>query len=304
MEKIESSKNKPLISIGIRTYNRPVDLRRTLTEITKQTYTNLDIIVSDNASQGDETENIMCEFMRNDERIRYFKQSANLGINLNFQFVLEKAKGEFFIWSADDDWHSPEFVEYLLAAKLNDDAATISFCDFDIREEDGRTVLDYPDSHAALVTMTCNNSLIRQLRFFMLPEGGAIPHAIYGLLPMRNMKSFSWPEHVQRYGEYGADTLFVFWLLGQGRLALAEKRLFGCTVNNQKHYVSAQKSSIAKKIRTARQRMGYLISFIRIAKGWTRLALLFAFPLKLAEMFFSMTVREPIRRAIRARGER
>ena len=293
MEKIEELKNKPLISIGIRTYNRPEDLRRTLTEITGQTYQNLDIIVSDNASPGNETEDVAHEFMRKDQRIRYFKQLNNLGINLNFQFVFEKALGEYFVWSADDDWHSHEFIEYLLAAKTADDTAVMAFCDFDIREEDGRIVSGCPDSYSALRSMTDENSLIRQLRFFMLPEGRAIPHAIYGLLPMRNMKGFSWPEHVQQYGEYGADTLFIFWLLGQGRLALVESKLFGCTVNNQKYYGSAQRRSLSKKLRTAAQRISYLLSFIKIAKGWARFALLSVFPWKLAEVLYSMTVREP-----------
>jgi hypothetical protein len=70
-------------------------------------------------------------------------------------------------------------------------------------------------------------------------------------------------------------------------------------VNNQKHYGSVQRRSLAKKLRTGTQRMGYLLSFIKIARGWTRLALLCVFPLKLAEMMYSMTVREPSQRAMR-----
>lgn len=299
MKESKGKQGLPLISIGIRTYNRPKDLRRTLTEITSQTYQNLDIIVSDNASPGSETEDVVREFMRKDQRIRYFKQLSNLGINLNFQFVFEKALGEYFVWSADDDWHSPEFIEYLLAAITTDDTAVMAFCDFDIREEDGRIVSSCPDAYSALRLMTGENSLIRQLRFFMLPEGRAIPHAIYGLLPMRNMKGFSWPGHVQQYGEYGADTLFIFWLLGQGRLALVKRKLFGCTVNNQKHYGSVQGCFLFKKLHTATQRIRYIISFVKIAEGWTRLALMLVFPFKLAEVFYSMIVREPLFKVMR-----
>ena len=40
----------PMVTVGIPTFNRPEGLERTLACITKQTYTNLEIIVSDNCS--------------------------------------------------------------------------------------------------------------------------------------------------------------------------------------------------------------------------------------------------------------
>lgn len=298
MKESNGKQGLPLISVGIPTYNRPENLRRTLMEITRQTYQNLEIIVSDNASISDETRIVVGEFMCDDTRVRYFRQPENQGPGFNFQFVLDQAQGEYFMWAADDDWRSPEFIESLLTAISADDSAVMSFCDFDIRDENGHPVSNYPDSYAALRLMTGNKPAFRQLRFFMLAEGRAIPHAIYGLLPMKNMKGFSWAEHIQRYGEYGTDTLFIFWLLGQGRLALVKRKLFGCTVNNQKHYGSAQRRSLSKKLRTAAQRISYLLSFIKIAKGWARLAILCVFPWKLAEVLYSMTVREPFKKAM------
>jgi glycosyltransferase involved in cell wall biosynthesis len=299
-EKQMNSLNEPLVTIGIPTYNRPDGLRRTLTEITQQSYTNLDIIISDNDSSGADTERVVREFMRNDQRIRYFKQTTNLGIHPNFQFVLEQAQGKYFAWSADDDWHEPEFIQSLVEAITADRFAVMSFCDFDIRGEDGAPVFNHPNSYSALRAMTENSSLLRQLRFFLLPEGRAIPHAIYGLLPMSEMKGFSWVDHVQHYGEYGADALFIFGLLGQGRLALVDRNLFGCTVNNQKHYAPVQSRSVVKKFKTGCQRIAYLLSFIKISKGGARVALLCVFPLKLIEVLYSMTVREPFQRVTRA----
>jgi len=93
----------PLVSVGIPTYNHPEGLRRTLECITRQTYNNLEIIVSDNCSPGPETEIIVREFMIKDERIQYYRQDDNYGALFNFKFVLEKATGEYFMWVADDD---------------------------------------------------------------------------------------------------------------------------------------------------------------------------------------------------------
>ena len=103
-----------LVSVGIPTYSRPGGLRRTLECITGQTYGNLEIIVSDNASLGNETESVMREFMAHDHRIQFYQQPENRGPLFNFQFVLEKASGEYFMWAADDDAWDTEFVETLM----------------------------------------------------------------------------------------------------------------------------------------------------------------------------------------------
>lgn len=103
-----------LVSVGIPTYNRPKGLRRTLECITKQTHQNLEIIVSDNCSSGTETETVVREFMANDSRIHYFRQPQNVGVFNNFHFVFEQAHGEYFMWAADDDEWTVEYVETCL----------------------------------------------------------------------------------------------------------------------------------------------------------------------------------------------
>jgi glycosyltransferase involved in cell wall biosynthesis len=101
----------PLVTIGIPTYNRPAGLRRILQEITCQTYVNLEIIVSDNHSSGDETETIAREFMQTDRRIRYFRQPENIGSFNNYMFLFNQSQGAYFAWVCDDDFRAPEYVE-------------------------------------------------------------------------------------------------------------------------------------------------------------------------------------------------
>ncbi len=115
---------KPLVSVGILTYNRPNGLRRTLECITGQTYKNLEIVVSNNCSPESETDDVVREFMARDSRIQYYRQEMNKGPVFNFKFVLEKASGEYFMWAADDDTWEPEFVSRL--AHLLDCNAQIS----------------------------------------------------------------------------------------------------------------------------------------------------------------------------------
>jgi len=109
----------PLVSVGIPTYNRPAGLRRVLECITGQTYKNLEIIVSDNGSSENETEAVVRLFMSVDPRIKYYKQEINKGPTYNFNFVLEKASGDYFMWAADDDQFADNYIEECLNFLLN-----------------------------------------------------------------------------------------------------------------------------------------------------------------------------------------
>lgn len=94
----------PLVSVGIPTYNRPHLLQRTLESLRKQTYPNLEIIVSDNASpDADTVMAVVSQYQELGLPIKYCQQQRNIGPGENFKFVLKEAKGEFFFWLADDD---------------------------------------------------------------------------------------------------------------------------------------------------------------------------------------------------------
>lgn len=304
MKDLDMQRGSPLISVGITTYNRPEDLRRTLECITEQTYKNLDIIVSDNASTIEGVDKIVADFAQDDKRIRYYRQPENRGPGFNFQFVLDQARGKHFMWVADDDRRSLDYIASLWEALNKDSSSIAAFSNFDEVDQNGNVVPGRPDPIVAMRLMAADSAISRQLRFFLMNEGSAVPHVIYGLIPLRILRGFSWDSFFKNYGIYGADVLFIFWLLGQGRLALVDRKLFGCTVNNQKHYGSLQRRSLVKKLQTVLQRVGYLFSFVKLSKGWVRGALLCVFPLKLSEMLYSMAVREPFQKVMRALKKR
>lgn len=104
----------PLVSIGIPTYRRPEFLRRAMASALAQDYANIEVIVSDNAS-GDETESVCFEICESDPRVRYIQQTANLGPVRNFAAVLAVARGEFFMWLADDDWIDVSYVRHCVS---------------------------------------------------------------------------------------------------------------------------------------------------------------------------------------------
>jgi hypothetical protein len=101
--------SQPLLSIGIPTHNRSLSLGRAVYSALGQTYPNLELIISDNAS-GDETESFCRELSRHHGNVRYVRQDRKIGATANFQEILHLAQGDFFMWLGDDDWLDREYA--------------------------------------------------------------------------------------------------------------------------------------------------------------------------------------------------
>lgn len=102
--------NEIKITIGIPIYNGGKILVEKISSILNLGYDNFELIISDNGST-DSTRKICEEFTSKDNRIKYFRHEENLGPNWNFNFILRKAVGEYFMWTAVDDKILPGFIE-------------------------------------------------------------------------------------------------------------------------------------------------------------------------------------------------
>jgi len=112
---ISQKKNSlPKISIGLPVFNGEKFLHNCIDALLNQTHRDFELIISDNAST-DSTEDICKKYLEKDQRIQYFRQEKNMGLQWNYNFVLTKAKYGYFIWSSVDDIHAPNFIEKNLA---------------------------------------------------------------------------------------------------------------------------------------------------------------------------------------------
>ena len=105
----------PRASIALPVHNGEDYLARTLESILAQTYRDFELVISDNAST-DRTSAICREFAARDPRIRYHRQSRNLGAVANFNRAHDLASGEYFKWAAHDDVLEPEYLAKCIAA--------------------------------------------------------------------------------------------------------------------------------------------------------------------------------------------
>lgn len=97
------------MSVALPTRNRAESLRRAIASVLDQDWANLELVVCDNAST-DDTEEICRSIARDDERVRYVRRRENIGAEANFHDALGQARGEIFMWLADDDWQGPSYV--------------------------------------------------------------------------------------------------------------------------------------------------------------------------------------------------
>ncbi len=105
--------NSPLVSVGIITRNRGHLIAQAIEQIRQQTYKNLEIIISDNHST-DQTQEVCEAYTSKDPRITYYCQKENIGMYNNFNFVLNKASGTYFLWATDDDEWDRQYIEKMV----------------------------------------------------------------------------------------------------------------------------------------------------------------------------------------------
>lgn len=118
--------NAPLVSIIIPVYNqRPDFLRECIESVINQTYTNIEVIISDNHSTN-ETPEVLNTFR--DERIRIVKPPEHLGLTANFQWGSEQARGEYISFLPSDDWLEKECIDELVKLIHPHPNIVMAFC--------------------------------------------------------------------------------------------------------------------------------------------------------------------------------
>lgn len=105
---------QPLVSIILPTYNREKFLPRAINSVVNQTYQNWELIIVDDRST-DNTEALVREYMKQDQRMRYIKNTHKKGCGGSRNQGIEVAKGEYIAFLDDDDewkeYHLKDIVE-------------------------------------------------------------------------------------------------------------------------------------------------------------------------------------------------
>ena len=119
------SPHVPRLSIGLPVFNGEQFIRAAVESILAQSFSDFELIISDNAST-DMTPAICREYAQRDSRIRFIQQSENRGGAWNFNHVFSLARGSYFKWAPCDDVIAPTYLERCIEALDRTPAAVLA----------------------------------------------------------------------------------------------------------------------------------------------------------------------------------
>jgi glycosyltransferase involved in cell wall biosynthesis len=133
------------VSIGLPVFDGERYLEGSIRSILAQTYTDFELLISDNAST-DGTREICESFSALDGRIRYMRNSRNVGAAENYNRVFRASSGRYFKWASHDDLCGSEFVERCVSVMEGDPSVVLCYPRTMFIDEDGRSIGVYEES--------------------------------------------------------------------------------------------------------------------------------------------------------------
>jgi polysaccharide pyruvyl transferase WcaK-like protein/glycosyltransferase involved in cell wall biosynthesis len=107
--------HRPALTLGLPVRNGERFLEAALDALLAQTFTDFELIISDNAST-DRTPTIARAYAAVDPRVRYTRHPRNVGSALNHALLVHQARGKYFKWVSDDDLYAPDLLERCMEA--------------------------------------------------------------------------------------------------------------------------------------------------------------------------------------------
>lgn len=102
--------SRPLVTIGLTTYNAAETVERAIVSALAQTWRPLEIVAVDDCST-DATREILDRLAATHPELRVFVNAINGGVAVSRNRILDEAQGEFVAFFDDDDESLPERIE-------------------------------------------------------------------------------------------------------------------------------------------------------------------------------------------------
>jgi glycosyltransferase involved in cell wall biosynthesis len=170
----------PRLSVGLAVYNGERYLAAAIDAILGQTYTDFELIISDNAST-DRTPEICARYAMQDDRVRYHRNPKNIGGANNENLTFTFARGTYFRWAADDDICEPTLFEKCVEVLEHDPEVVLAYTRSVTIDADGNPVREVSE----LRGMACRPSD----RFRELADRQHLCEATYGVIRSSALRS-------------------------------------------------------------------------------------------------------------------
>ena len=287
---------RPIVTVGMPVYNGVGFLERSLSCLVEQTYPDFRLIISDNAST-DNTWEILEKYAKNDSRLELHRQQTNIGLRANFQYVLDQAETEFFMWHSDDDWVDSNYLEEVVSV-IRQEPSCMLAATFSVRVAQDGTELHreaFPD-----ISSMPRRARIRAM--LKQPE----PFWIHGLFRADALRR-AWRTSGEFPYVWGSDALALLPFILSDQIRGTNRTAFYYRTNMESLH-TYRPDTPYKMLRFMLQYAGFNARLFWASKS-TLLDKILLWPWVLIHVFeslfehpFKRFIKHPVKRALRAIG--
>lgn len=215
-----------LISIILPTYNSETFISETIFSVINQTYQNWELIIIDDCST-DNSILIVDSFLKNEKRIKFFKNKTNSGAAISRNIGLENSSGRFVSFiDSDDVWELNKLEIQIKFMIVNN--YPISFTEYSLIDEKG-------------IALNKTMKVVKEIDYY-----GYLKNTIIGMstsmIDMTKTEKFEFKNIRTRHDTYLWITLLKRGLIAQG----LNKTLVNYRV--RKDSISANKYKAARQV--------------------------------------------------------
>lgn len=133
---------QPTLGIALPVYDGQRFIREALDSLLNQSFADWELLIVDNASD-DETPAIVEAYSDRDSRIRYHRNSENIGAARNFNLGFTLTSGRYFKWMAHDDLMHVDYLTRCIDALEADPGAVLAYSRAQVIDEDDQPLERY-----------------------------------------------------------------------------------------------------------------------------------------------------------------
>jgi glycosyltransferase involved in cell wall biosynthesis len=170
----------PSVSVGLFVYNGERFIEEAIESILNQTFTDFELIISDNAST-DRTGEIAQAYAERDKRIRYYRCEKNIGAGWNARRVYELATRKYFKWAAVDDLIEPDLLRRCVEILEHDPGCAVAYARTKEIDQNGNFIRNYVTPAKA-----DSNDPVERFRQMLLIDHYC--YQIYGVMRMSALR--------------------------------------------------------------------------------------------------------------------
>jgi glycosyltransferase involved in cell wall biosynthesis len=127
------------VSVCLPVYNGERYIGQAIKSVLAQTFQDLELIISDNAS-SDATRQVCERASAGDSRVNYFRSDVNRGLAWNFNRAFSLARGRYLVWLGHDDVMGCDYIRGSIEALERDGGAVLCFANTAYIDERGMVV--------------------------------------------------------------------------------------------------------------------------------------------------------------------